>query len=459
MSNDISRIMKAAQKLYFIGVGGISMSSLALACKRHGYDVSGSDRASSPITEKLKKEGITVYGEHRAENISGADAVVYSGAIADDNPEMVAAKENGIPTIYRADLLGYIMRSYERRIGVSGMHGKSTVTSMISHVFISCGLDPTVMSGAETKEMGGACRFGKGEDFIFEACEYKDSFLDMFPTIAVILNIDVDHTDYFSGIEQIKESFDKFAHIPFSSDAKTPAVVACGDDANAYAIASDLPYPVTFGIKNEKCDYIAKNISDDKGYYSFDVYTSSGSCGKVKLHIPGYHNIYNALATFAVCDLCDIPHEKICSAISDFEGTLRRFEYKGKCEGASVYIDYAHHPTELEAAISTARDIAKGKKVVAVFEPHTYSRTKDHFDEFAEVLSKADTAILVDIYAAREKNESGVSSEQLADKIPGAWYAPSYDSAAAMARGMAEDGGVILVLGAGTVYKIADILA
>ena len=179
----------------------------------------------------------------------------------------------------------------------------------------------------------------------------------------------------------------------------------------------------------------------------------------MKLHVPGYHNIYNALATFAVCDLCDIPHEKICAYISDFAGTLRRFEYKGNAGGASVYIDYAHHPRELDAAISTAKDMAKGKKVVVIFEPHTYSRTKDHFDEFVDVLSKADTAILVDIYAAREKNDGTVSSEMLADRIPGAWYAPSYDSAAAMARGMAEDGGIILVLGAGTVYKIGDILA
>lgn len=459
MSSEISKTMQSVKRLFFIGIGGINMSSLALACKRKGYTVSGSDRAPSDITERLKADGIPVFSEHNAENISGCDAVIYNGAIGDDNPELAAAKAKGLPLIYRADLLGWIMRGYERRIGISGMHGKSTVTSMVSHVFISHGLDPTVMSGAETKEMGGAYRFGGGRDFIFEACEYKDSFLDMFPTISVILNIDIDHTDYFSGIDQIKASFDKFAHLPFSSDAKMPAAVVCGDDPIAEKIAADLPFAVTFGIANTKCDYTAKKITDEKGFYSFDIYTGSGSCGRVKLRVPGYHNIYNALATFAVCDLCDIPHEKICAYISDFSGTLRRFEYKGTAGGASVYIDYAHHPRELDAAISTAKDMAKGKKVVVIFEPHTYSRTKDHFDEFVDMLSKADTAILVDIYAAREKNDGTVSSEMLADRIPGAWYAPSYDSAAAMARGMAEDGGIILVLGAGTVYKIGDILA
>ena len=459
MARDISKTMQSVKSLFFIGIGGINMSALALACRRRGIAVAGSDRAQSVITERLQSDGVPVISEHRAENITGYDAVVYNGAIGDDNPELSAAREKGLPLIYRADLLGWIMRGYERRIGIAGMHGKSTVTSMVSHAFISQGLDPTVMSGAETKEMGGSYRFGKGKDFIFEACEYKDSFLCMFPTIAVVLNIDIDHTDYFSGIDRIKESFDKFAHLPFSSEAKMPAAVVCGDDPNAEKIAADLPFAVTFGIENEKCDYTAKKITDEKGFYSFDIYTGSGSCGRAKLRVPGYHNIYNALATFAVCDLCDIPHEKICAYISDFAGTLRRFEYKGEAGGASVYIDYAHHPRELAAAISTAKDMAKGKKVVAIFEPHTYSRTKEHFDEFIDVLSKADTAILVDIYAAREKSDGTVSSEMLADRIPGAWYAPSYESAAAMARGMAEDGGIILVLGAGTVYKIGDILA
>ena len=459
MSSEISKTMQSVKRLFFIGIGGINMSALAMACKNKGLTVAGSDRAPSEVTERLKAGGIPVFSEHKAENVSGFDAVVYNGAIGDDNPELCEARAKGLPVIYRADLLGWIMRDYERRIGIAGMHGKSTVTSMVSHVFISQGLDPTVMSGAETKEMGGAYRFGGGRDFIFEACEYKDSFLSMLPTIAVILNIDIDHTDYFSGIDSIRASFDKFAHLPFSSDAKMPAAVVCGDDPIAEKIASDLPYAVTFGINNAKCDYTAKKITDEKGFYSFDIYTGSGSCGKVRLRVPGYHNIYNALATFAVCDLCDIPHEKICACISDFVGALRRFEYKGRAGGAFVYTDYAHHPTELAATISTAKDMAKGKRVVAIFEPHTYSRTKAHFDEFVDVLSKADTAILVDIYAAREKNDGTVSSEMLADRISGAWYAPSYESAAAMARGMAEDGGIILVLSAGSVYKIGDILA
>ena len=198
MARDISKTMQSVKSLFFIGIGGINMSALALACRRRGIAVAGSDRAQSAITERLQSDGVPVISEHRAENITGYDAVVYNGAIGDDNPELSAAREKGLPLIYRADLLGWIMRGYERRIGIAGMHGKSTVTSMVSHAFISQGLDPTVMSGAETKEMGGSYRFGKGKDFIFEACEYKDSFLCMFPTIAVVLNIDIDHTDYFS---------------------------------------------------------------------------------------------------------------------------------------------------------------------------------------------------------------------------------------------------------------------
>lgn len=458
MNNYTSAIMSKAKRVFFIGIGGISMSSLAIACQRRGFEVSGSDRTESGMTEHLRSLGINVYFGHDAKNIDGADTIVYTGAISQDNPELAAAKGLGLPVIYRAELLGWLMTSYKCRIGVSGMHGKSTATSMISHVFISAGLNPTVMSGAETREMNGACRFGADDFFIFEACEYKDSFLDMFPTVAVLLNIDIDHTDYFSGIDAINSSFEKFAQIPFSSGAEKPAVVACGDDERTLAIAEKSPFAVTFGINNEKCDYKALNITDQNGFYSFDVAMGGDVCGKVKLKVPGRHNIYNALAAFATGELEGIHHDKICSALSDFSGTLRRFEYKGECEGASVYIDYAHHPTEINAAIAAAKDMTRGKQLTVIFEPHTYSRTAAHFDGFAKALSGADLAVLVDIYAAREINESGVSSSALADAVPGACYAPSYESAASLARSSAERGGMILVLGAGTVYKIADML-
>ena len=459
MTKDIQSVMGAVKKLFFIGIGGISMSSLAFACKRAGYEVAGSDRTESDMTKKLVNGKISVNIGHDAKNVEGYDAVVYTGAISEDNPEMKAAREKGLPVIYRADLLGWLMQKFKYRIGVAGMHGKSTATSMLSHVFISAGRDPTVMSGAETKEMGGAYRTGKSKnDFVFEACEYKDSFLDMFPSVAVILNIDVDHTDYFSGIEQIKDSFAKFAAIPFETGAEEPMLVANGDDEMTLDIAAKSPRDVTFGIDNPDCDYLARKISEKRGHYSFEIVKDGEPEGTISLRVPGYHNIYNALAAFAAADVCGIPCDKICGALSDFEGTLRRFEYKGSCDGAAVYIDYAHHPREIDAVIATAKEIAGDGKVIALFEPHTYSRTAEHFDAFAKSLSKADNVILLDIYAAREVNTYGVSSSKLADAVPGACYAPSYESAAALAMTYADDGDVILILGAGTVYKIADLI-
>ena len=459
MVKDIQSVMDAAKKLFFIGIGGISMSSLAFACKKAGYKVAGSDRTESDMTKKLQNGKISVHIGHDAKNVEGYDAVVYTGAISEENPEMKAAREKGIPVIYRADLLGWLMKTFRNRIGVAGMHGKSTATSMLSHIFISAGTDPTVMSGAETKEMGGAYRTGKSkEDFIFEACEYKDSFLEMFPSVAVILNIDVDHTDYFSGIDQIKRSFAEFAAIPFKTGAENPMLVACGDDEAALEIAARSPRDVTFGIYNEDCDYVATKISEKRGYYSFEIVKDGEPEGKISLRVPGYHNIYNALAAFAAADVCGIPCDKICSALSDFEGTLRRFEYKGNRDGVSVYIDYAHHPREIDAVIATAKEVAGDGKVIALFEPHTYSRTAEHFDAFASSLSAADNVILLDIYAAREVNTFGVSSAKLADAIPGACYAPSYESAAALAVTYADEGDVILILGAGTIYKIADLI-
>lgn len=459
MEKNLRFVMEKIKNLFFIGIGGISMSSLAFACKKAGYKVAGSDRDASAMTKKLSDGKIPVYIGHDAKNIDGYDAVVYTGAIADDNPELIAAKEKDLPIIYRADLLGWLMRKFRHRIGVAGMHGKSTATSMMAHIFIAAGTDPTVMSGAETREMGGAYRTGKSrENFIFEACEYKDSFLDMFPSISVLLNIDVDHTDYFSGIEQIKASFEKFAQIPFLTGAEEPIVIACGDDEKTLDIAARSPRDVTFGIDNPNCDYLATKITEKRGFYSFEIIKDGEPEGKVSLKVPGYHNIYNALAAFAAADVCGISCEKICSALSDFEGTLRRFEYKGSRDGVEVYIDYAHHPREISAVISTAKKVAAGGKVIALFEPHTYSRTAEHFDAFASALSEADNVILLDIYAARETNTFGVSSAQLADAIPGACYAPSYESAASIATTFADDGDLILILGAGTIYKIADLI-
>jgi len=445
--------LEGAKNLFFVGIGGISMSSIAFVFKSKGYEVSGSDRAESDMTRKLAAAGITVYRGHDAANVAGADAVIYTGAVNEQNPEIAEAKKLGLPIIYRADALGYMMKKYGTRIGVSGSHGKSTCTAMISHVLIAAGTDPTVMCGAETAEMGGAYRVGKRKDFVFEACEYKDSFLGFFPSVAVVLNIDLDHTDYFTGgLEQIKASFRKYALISLEDGG---AAVANADDENTASALSGLPL-VTFGVKNE-ADFRAENISYEGGFAEFDIVKRGTHFCRVHMSIPGEHNIYNALAAAASCDIAGVSPEDIGRYISDFTGLSRRFEKKGTVLGADVYIDYAHHPRELRAAISAAKKLCRGK-LTCVFEPHTYSRTYSLFSEFAASFGGADKVIFTDIYAAREVNTYGVSSSQLAAAVNGGEYAGSYAEAAEKVRACVGEGDLVLVLGAGTVTEVADML-
>ena len=444
--------LEGAKKLFFVGIGGISMSSIAFVFASRGYDVSGSDRAESDMTRKLAASGIKVYRGHDAAHVAGADAVIYTGAVNDQNPEIAEAKRLGLPIIYRADALGYMMKKYGTRIGVSGSHGKSTCTAMISHILIASGADPTVMCGAETAEMGGAYRVGGGEGFVFEACEYKDSFLGFFPSASVVLNIDLDHTDYFTGgLPQIKASFRKYALIALEEGG---AAIANADDENTSSALEGLPL-ITFGVKND-ADFTAENISYASGYAEFDVMKRGEHFCRVHMSIPGEHNVYNALAAAAACDLAGVAPDDIGRYISDFTGLSRRFEKKGSVRGAEVYIDYAHHPRELRAAVAAARKLCRGK-LTCVFEPHTYSRTYSLFDEFAASFAGADRVIFTDIYAAREVNTYGVSSAQLAEAAKGE-YAPTY---AETAEKVLEDigaGDLVLVLGAGTVTEVAKLL-
>ncbi len=454
----VEAVLARAKNLFFVGIGGISMSSLALVCRRQGFHVSGSDRAYSSLTERLESEGILVVHEHRAENIEGADAVIYTGAVDFTNPELRAATEKNIPVIYRADLLGHMMRDYKHRVGVSGMHGKSTCTSMIAHLFIAAGKDPTVLSGAETREMGGAYRLGGKEFFIFEACEYKDSFLYFYPTMPVVLDIDLDHTDYFTGgLEQIKRSFLNYSQLPFSYDCAFPCGVMCVDDEDILAIVPGLPFCATFGIHEESAEYRAVNISESRGRYAFDICKRGEHFAHITLPVPGYHNIYNALGAAVVSDLLGLTAQEIEQGFATFEGLYRRFDYRGEVNGAPVYIDYAHHPRELRATLEGARKMTDGK-LVCFFEPHTYSRTAALFDEFADSFAEADLVYVLDIYAAREKNVSGVSSRALAGAISGGVYVPSYEDAVRIIRRAAEPGDTVLILGAGTVDRVAKML-
>ncbi len=448
-------ILASARRLFFVGIGGISMSSIAFVFHSKGYTVAGSDRAESAMTRKLARAGITVHKGHSAENVHGADAVIYTGAVNEQNPEIAEAKRLGLPLIYRADALGYMMKKYKTRIGVSGSHGKSTCTAMTSHVLIAAGKDPTVMCGAETAEMGGAYRVGEREDFVFEACEYKDSFLGFFPTVSVVLNIDLDHTDYFTeGLPQIKASFRKYAEIALAAGG---IALANADDENTASALEGLDI-TTFGL-SPKADFAARNISYEGGYAEFDIFAHGSFFCHTRLSVPGEHNIYNALAAAASCAHAGVNAEDIARYLSDFTGLSRRFEKKGSVGGADVYIDYAHHPRELRAAVAAARGLCRRGKLICVFEPHTYSRTYSLFEEFAASFASADKVYFTDIYAAREVNTYGVSAESLAKATPGGKYARSYAEAAEILRAEAREGDIILILGAGTVNEVAALLA
>ncbi|MBR6745653.1 MAG: UDP-N-acetylmuramate--L-alanine ligase [Clostridia bacterium] len=457
LQTNIEDILSRAESLFFVGIGGISMSSLAFCCQARGYRVGGSDRAYSSMTERIEQAGIPVVHVHDGANIEGYDALVYTGAVSMENPEMAAAAKKGLPMIYRADLLAYLMRFYKHRVGVAGMHGKSTCTSMLAHMFMAADRKPTVLSGAETEEMGGAYTVGEKNYFIFEACEYKDSFLHFYPTASVLLNLDLDHTDYFTeGIPQIQRSFEAYAKLPYTDEAELPFTVANADDPLLMEAMKDVPNLLTYGIE-KSADYTAKNISEKSGRYSFDIYKGESFFTHVDLFVVGYHHIFGSLASAIVGDMLGLTPAEIGETLSTFRGLLRRFEYKGAINEAGIYIDYAHHPRELRATLKAARAMTKGR-LLAFFEPHTYSRTASLFDEFAQSFTDADLTYFLDIYAAREVNVYGVSSEKLAIAVENASYVPSYDAAAELIRKTVRPGDTVMILGAGTVDRIAKIL-
>ena len=448
----IREMLADAKSIYFIGIGGINMSSLAHIAHKRGYRVSGSDRTETDITARLAKRGITVNYSHAAEHVSDFDAVVYTVAISPDNPEYLEAERRGIPCISRADFLGYIMSSYPRRIGISGTHGKSSCTSMCAETFIRAGVSPTVLSGAELSLMGGAYTVGDGDDFIFEACEYMDSFLDFYPSVAVILNIDLDHVDYFKSLEQMKRSFAKFAE-KTGTEGYTIANI---DDQNVRdALADYVGMTISFGIDAENAIYRAVDIRCARGRYSFSITKRGEPLCEISLSVTGYHNIYNALACAAAADLAGLSPEDISRGLAAFRGAKRRMEYRGALSGAELYEDYGHHPTEIRTTLEGARGLAEGGRLVCAFQPHTYSRTAALFSDFVTSLSVADRVIVSDIYAAREIDTGAVSSKMLADAIgERATYGGDVKGAADALRDELKDGDVAVIMGAGNITDI-----
>ena len=443
--------------IHFIGIGGISMSGLAEILLGEDFTVSGSDAKQSPLTDSLEAKGARIYYGQRASNISDdTEVVVYTAAIHPDNPEFACAKEKGLPMLTRAQLLGQIMRNYETPIAIAGTHGKTTTTSMVTHILLEGQCDPTISVGGILPAINGNIRVGNSETFVTEACEYTNSFLSFFPKISVILNIDADHLDFFKDIQDIRNSFRRFAQL-LPADG---ALIINADTPEYETIIEDLPCRViTYGLKQE-ANYQARDISFDKyGHASFSVYRDGKKTGSYYLKVPGIHNVSNALASIAVGHLLGLPEESIIKGLSSFSGTDRRFQYKGEVAGVTVIDDYAHHPTEIEATLQAARNYPY-KKIWCVFQPHTYTRTKALLPEFAKALTLADHVVLADIYAAREQNTIGISSEDLQKRIrelgTPCEYFPTFDEIEKFLLENCSPGDLLITMGAGDVVLIGE---
>ncbi|MBQ9927440.1 MAG: UDP-N-acetylmuramate--L-alanine ligase [Lachnospiraceae bacterium] len=443
--------------IYFIGIGGISMSGLAEVLLSKGFAVSGSDRQSSALTQSLSEKGAHIFYGQKYENISSdIDVVVYTSAIHPDNPELVAAGDLSIPTLTRAQLLGQMMKNYEVPIAISGTHGKTTTTSMVSEILLAADTDPTLSIGGILKTIGGNIRVGGGKHFVTEACEYTNSFLSFFPKISIILNVEEDHLDFFKDIHDIRNSFHEFSLLL----PKDGALIINGTIPGIEQITKDLTCSViTYGDTSDY-DYYPEEISyNETGCASFTACGPDGSKDKVTLGVPGEHNIYNALSAIALSDLLCLHRETVKKALSAFKGTDRRFEYKGEYNGISIIDDYAHHPTEITATLKAAANYPH-QKLWCVFQPHTYTRTKAFLKDFAKSLSLADEVILAPIYAARETDTLGVSSETLQKEIEAlgktCYCLPSFEEIEKFISSNCSAGDLLITMGAGDVVNIGE---
>ncbi len=443
--------------IHFIGIGGISMSGLAEILLNLGYKISGSDIKASGVTEKLEKMGIKINTYHSKENIQNPDLVVYTAAVRESNPELAYARELNIPVIDRATLLGLIMKRYPQSIAVSGTHGKTTTTSMITMILLNSGLDPTVHIGGELDAIGGSTKIGGKNYFITEACEYVESFLKFHPYLAVVLNIDADHLDYFRDIEHIKDAFHKF----LSLVPENGYVVGCADDKNTLELINKLSCnKITYGLKSSEALWTARDIRfDASGCGAFNVFCRNEFFAEIKLNVPGIHNVNNALAAIAACHTIGCSADAIKLGLSEFFGTHRRFEQKGIVEGIRVVDDYAHHPSEVKATLKAARN-SSHNRIWCVFQPHTYTRTRALLDEFAAAFTDADVVLLADIYAAREADTGDIHSGMLAEKINGlgqeAIYLRNFESIVDHLVKNSLPGDLVLTMGAGDIYRVGE---
>lgn len=449
---DLSKI----RHVHFVGIGGIMMSGIAELMQHRSYIISGSDKSQSDRTEHLKKIGIKVFDHHDAENVIGTDLVVYTSAVSDDNPELEHAKQLEIPCLSRAEMAGIIMNDYNTSIAISGAHGKTTTTSMMSNLLNKTELDPTILVGGISANMNSNVQIGGESVFLLEACEYKENFLHFNHNVGVILNIDEDHLDYYDDLEQIIQAFIKFGkRIP-----EDGILVINNDDYNARKVISHVNCQVvTFGI-NTECDYQAKNITfNNEGHSKFDVYHQDELLATFNLKFPGQHNIYNALASIVTAHVMEVPMDLIVESIRSYQGTKRRFEILGSYNEATIIDDYAHHPNEIKATLAAAKKIPNSK-ITCIFQPHTYTRTNDLMLQFATAFTDADHIIITDIYAAREENKYNIHARDLVNEIAKendkVKYIESFDEIVEFIQTTAQADNIILTMGAGNIREVGE---
>ena len=447
------------KRIHCIGIGGIGMSAIAEILLERGFQVSGSDMKESEMVDKLIASGAEIFLGHRAKNVEGADLVVYTAAVSDDNPEIARARELGIPAVTRAQMLGRLMSEYDYSIAVSGTHGKTTTTSMVSLILKHANKAPTILVGGNLAEIGGNVEVGSGQYFVTEACEYRDSFLSLCPKIEIILNIDSDHLDYFKDIDHIVKSFDRFSKLV----PEDGTIIAYNANPFVNSVVKDLDNVITFGF-SENCTYYVTDIEFNRGLPKFTVNHEGRALASIQLAIPGEHNILNSLASFACCHMLGVDVEDIVSTLENFSGTQRRFDIKGQtADGRKIIDDYAHHPTEIKATLAAAVKIPHNS-LWCLFQPHTYTRTLALFDQFAASFENADKVVLAEIYAAREQNVYNISSKGLVQEIrkqypdKEVYYFDKLEDIASFVYNNSSAGDLIMTMGAGDIYKAGEMI-
>jgi len=457
---EFGKYIESTGRCHFVGIGGVSMSPLAEILHDSGVSITGSDMSENTAIHDLRELGIDIKIGHHADNIKGAQYIIRTAAAREDNcVEIEAARKLGIPVFERAEAWGYIMRKYTNAICISGTHGKTTTTSMVSHILLAADTDPTIMLGGTLPVLESGCRVGKGDIIVVESCEYYNSFHNFHPTVAVVLNIDSDHLDFFKNIDELKQSFRTFASLIPSRGF----IVCNGDNKNTMEALVPIEHELLtfgFGEKSQINDLPMHirgvNASVEGRNPSMDILYDGNFICKISLQIPGRHNLENALAAAAACLSIGISPKAIEAGLQGYTGVGRRFEYKGSHNGADVYDDYAHHPRELEALLDAVSTINTYKRVILAFQPHTYTRTKALFNDFVKELRRADIVFLADIYAARETNEVGISSKDLADAVPEASAISAFEELKDEIAKIAGPGDIVLTVGAGDIFKVGE---